>query len=54
MTDRFSDQCLKEAAECRREAERAVSPLDKEAWLRLAAEWSKLAASMTPDKAGRG
>jgi hypothetical protein len=25
--------------ECRREAEKAISPLDKEAWLKLAADW---------------
>jgi hypothetical protein len=32
-----------EAEECRRQAERAISPLDKETWLRLAREWLKLA-----------
>jgi hypothetical protein len=33
----------KQADECRELASRAVSPLDKEAWLRLAEEWLKLA-----------
>jgi hypothetical protein len=38
-TARFRAQ----AEECRRQAERAISPLDKEAWLRVAGEWIKLA-----------
>jgi hypothetical protein len=33
----------KQAEECRREAEKALSPLEKEAWLRLAGDWIKLA-----------
>lgn len=32
-----------EAEETRKLAEKAISPLDKEAWLRIAAEWNKLA-----------
>ena len=32
-----------EAEECRKLAYRAINPLDKEAWLKLAAEWIKLA-----------
>jgi len=36
-----------ESEECRRFAEQATSPLDKEAWLRLAAEWLKLAESVS-------
>jgi hypothetical protein len=31
------------ANECRQLAERAINPLDKEAWLRLAGEWLKMA-----------
>jgi hypothetical protein len=31
------------ADECRQLAERATNPLDKEAWLRLAGEWVKMA-----------
>jgi hypothetical protein len=36
---RFQQQ----AQECRQQAERARTPLDKQTWLRLAEEWSKLA-----------
>jgi hypothetical protein len=32
-----------QAQECREQAERAASPIDKEAWLRVAGEWIKLA-----------
>jgi hypothetical protein len=32
-----------EVEETRKLAEKAISPLDKEAWLRIAAEWNKLA-----------
>ena len=32
-----------EAEECRRRAERTISPLDKETRLRLAGEWLELA-----------
>ena len=34
---------LKEAEDCRREAERASDPADKEFWLRIAAGWIELA-----------
>jgi hypothetical protein len=33
------------AKECREQAVKAISPLDKEAWLRTAEEWLKLAVS---------
>lgn len=35
----------KQAAECRELAAKAQSSLDKEAWLRLAEDWLKLAVS---------
>ena len=35
----------KQAEECREQAAKAVSPLDKEAWLPVAEEWLKLALS---------
>jgi hypothetical protein len=35
----------KQAEEAREHASRAHSPLDKEAWLRVAEEWIKLAQS---------
>jgi len=44
-------QCRKAADECRIEAERAVSPIDRERWLMLAAQWMELArqAGEAPD-----
>jgi hypothetical protein len=35
----------KQAEEAREHAARVISPLDKEAWLRVAEEWLKLAES---------
>jgi hypothetical protein len=35
----------KQAEEAREQAAKAISPLDKEAWLRVAEEWLKLALS---------
>ena len=35
----------KQAEECQEQATKASAPLDKEAWLRTAEEWLKLAAS---------
>jgi hypothetical protein len=40
--DRFREQ----AKECTEQAAKVVSPLDKEAWLRVAQEWLKLALSI--------
>jgi hypothetical protein len=36
----------KQAEECREQAARAISPLDKESWLRVAEEWLKLAMTV--------
>jgi hypothetical protein len=36
----------KHAEECREQAAKAFSPLDKEAWLKVAEEWIKLAMSV--------
>lgn len=33
----------KKAEDCRREAERAVSPIDRQRWIQLAGDWMKLA-----------
>jgi len=38
-----AERFREEAEECRMFAERSASQLDKEAWLRLAADWIKLA-----------
>jgi hypothetical protein len=35
----------RQAEDCRQQAAKAVSPLDREAWLRVAEEWLKLAVS---------
>ena len=43
MTPNDVERFRSEAKECRRLAERATCPIDKEAWLRLAEDWTKLA-----------
>ena len=43
MTESDVDMFRKEANECRMLAAAAINPIDKETWLRLAAEWQKLA-----------
>ena len=43
MTKTDADSFRKEAEECREQAAKAISQLDKDTWLRLAAEWIKLA-----------
>jgi hypothetical protein len=42
---RDADQFRQEAEQCRQMAEGCVSQPDREAWLRLAADWVKLAES---------
>jgi hypothetical protein len=46
MSDEEPASFRKQADECREWAAKAISPLDKEAWLRLAGEWIKLAMSV--------
>jgi hypothetical protein len=46
MSEVEADRYRKQAEECRLQAEKAVSPLDKEAWLRVARDWIKLAQSI--------
>ena len=43
MSENDAARFRKEAEECRRQAEKAIGLLDKEAWLKMAAEWTKLA-----------
>jgi uncharacterized alpha-E superfamily protein len=43
MPDIEPDKFRREAKECRRNAEQARTPIDREAWLRLAEDWMKLA-----------
>jgi hypothetical protein len=38
-----ADRFRKQAEECRQQAAKAINPLDKETWLRVAEEWLKLA-----------
>ena len=45
MSDDDAARFRKQAEECREQAAKAVSSLDKEAWLRVAEEWHKLASS---------
>jgi hypothetical protein len=46
MPDDDADRFRKQAEEAREQAAKAISPLDKEAWLRVAEEWLKLALSV--------
>lgn len=43
VSEADADRYRIEAEECRRLADKARNPVDKEAWLRLASEWLKLA-----------
>ena len=45
MSDADAIRFRKQAEECREPAAKAISPLDKEARLRVAEEWRKLALS---------
>lgn len=40
-----SDRFRRQADESRQQAAKAINPLGKESWLRLAEEWLKLAVS---------
>ena len=46
MSDDYAARFRKQAEECREQAAKAVNPIDKEAWLRLAEEWLKMASSV--------
>lgn len=46
MSDDDAAKFRKQADESREQASKAVNPLDKEAWLRIAEEWLKLAISI--------
>jgi hypothetical protein len=43
MTEDDTEQFRQQAEECRREAEKAITPWTREAWLKLAADWLRLA-----------
>jgi hypothetical protein len=46
MPQEEADRFRSQAQECREQAAKSVNPLDKEAWLRTAEEWIKLAISV--------
>jgi hypothetical protein len=46
MSDDDAARFRQQAEDCRQQAAKVVSPLDKEAWLRVAEEWLKLAMSV--------
>ena len=43
MSESAADRFRWKAEECRKSAEKADDPIDKEAWRQLASEWLKLA-----------
>jgi hypothetical protein len=43
VTKSNAESFLGEAEECVRQAEMAINPLDRRAWLELAEDWMKLA-----------
>jgi hypothetical protein len=45
MSNADAERFRRLAQECVEQAEKSISPLDKEMWLRVAAEWIKLAQS---------
>jgi hypothetical protein len=47
-----ADRFRKQADECRQQAEKAINPLDQEAWLRIAGEWLKMAAAADQRRGG--
>jgi len=47
-----AEKYRREAEECRHRAAQAFSPLDKEAWLKLAADWLAL-AQMADQRSGQ-
>jgi hypothetical protein len=46
----MADEYRKNADDCREQAAKALSPLHKERWLKLAEEWLKLAKSAEESK----
>ena len=52
MTD-STDEYRTKAEDCRLMADQVFSPIDKEMWLQLAADWSTLASVRERYRAGR-
>jgi len=53
MSDEDAARYRKQAEEAGQQAERAISPIDKQAWLKVAGEWTKLAQSIDDRRARR-
>jgi hypothetical protein len=53
MIETDADRFRKQAEECRQLAARAINEVDKQAWLRLAADWIKLAQEVEGTRSGR-
>jgi hypothetical protein len=46
----MADEYRKNADDCREQAAKALHPLDKERWLKLAEDWLKLAKNVEESK----
>jgi hypothetical protein len=53
MPDIEGDKFRREAEECRQNTEQATNPIDREAWLRLAEDWMKLARGEDPRRGSK-
>jgi uncharacterized alpha-E superfamily protein len=53
MSDIEPDKFRREAEECRRNAEQARNPIDREAWLRLAEDWMELVRRADPTRGSK-
>jgi hypothetical protein len=45
-----ADEYRRRAAECQHQAKTAITPLDKQHWLRLAEHWLKLAEAVERER----
>jgi len=52
MIETDADRFRKQAEECRQLAAKAINEVDKQAWLRLAADWIKLAQEVKGTRSG--
>jgi hypothetical protein len=53
MSDEDAARYRKQAEDARQQAEKAISPLDQEAWFKVAGEWIKLAQSIDDRRSRR-
>jgi hypothetical protein len=52
MIETDADRFREQAEECRQLAAKAIHEVDKQAWLRLAADWIKLAQEVEERRSG--